>query len=359
MKSPLSLPTILGMLCIAPLFAFSSGQDQKKPAKVDDGQTIRVAVEMVSLPVVVTTKDGRRITDLQRGDFQVYEDGVPQEIAGFAATDEPISVVLVIDTSGSTEEMLARMQNEAIHFVNQLHPDDSVAIMSFAQDVNLLEDFSIDRDRNAYGIKETRSGGWTVLYEAVWLALEEVLKPVQERKALVLFTDGVDTASRKASEKDTLELAKESYATIYSVYFDTERDMYTRGMRGTRPTVGGLPMPGGYPGGYPPMGSPMPPVMSPGGRGTSHGEYMMGRNYLKQLSDYSGGVVVDALTINDLTAAFDQIAKELASQYSIGYYSTNPKHDGKFRKVEVKLKKPDLVARTKKGYFSKKPDGKK
>ena len=359
MRSPLKLPVALAVLGIAPLFAFSSWQGKRAQTKADDNQTIRVAVEMVSLPVVVTTRDGKRITDLKREDFQVYEDGVPQEIAGFAATDEPITVVLAIDTSGSTEEMLARMQNEAIRFVNQLHPDDSVAIMSFAQDVNLLEDFSIDRDRNAYGIKETRSGGWTVLYEAVWLALEEVLKPVQERKALVLFTDGVDTASRKASEKDTLELAKESYATIYSVYFDTERDMYTRGMRGTRPTVGGMPVPGGYPGGYPPMGSPMPPVMMPGGRGTTHGEYMLGHNYLKQLSDYSGGIVVDANTVNDLTPAFDQIAKELASQYSIGYYSSNPKHDGKFRKVEVKLRKPDLVARTKKGYFAKKPDGKK
>jgi VWFA-related protein len=334
---------------------FSFGQG-KKPAKktAEDNQTIRVDVEMVSLPVVVTTREGKRITDLSKGDFEVYEDGVPQEITGFAATDEPISVALVIDTSGSTEEVLALMQNEAIHFVNILHPDDSVAIMSFAQDVNLLEDFSIDRDKNAYGIKETRGGGWTVLYEAVWLALQEVLKPVKERKALVLFTDGVDTASRKASEKDTLELAKETTATIYSVYFDTEADMYTRGRRGVGPTVGGYPMPGG---GYPPMGSPMPPVM--GGPGTGHGDYMMGHNYLVKLADYSGGVVVDAKHQNDLTSAFEQIAKELASQYSIGYYSSNQKHDGKFRKVEVKLKKPNLVARTKKGYFARKPDGKK
>ncbi len=355
MSSRIRIPAILGCLCLVVPFAFAPEQDKKAPKKADDSQTIRVAVEMVSLPVVVTTKEGKRVTDLNKDDFQIFEDGVPQEIAGFAATDEPISVVLTIDTSGSTEEMLARMQNEAIRFVNLLHPDDSVAIMSFAQDVNLLEDFSIDRDKNAYGIKETRSGGWTVLYEAVWLALDEVLKPVKERKALVLFTDGVDTASRKASEKETLDLAKETYATIYCVYFDTEADQYTRGMRGNRPTVGGMPLPGGYP----PVMNPMPPVIGPGGRGSTHMEYMQGHNYLVKLAESSGGIVVDALQVNDLTGAFEQIARELASQYSIGYYSTNQKHDGKFRKVDVKLKKPGLVARTKKGYSAKKPDGKK
>ena len=353
MSSPARVPVILGFVCLGVLFAFPSDQEKKSQKKADDNQTIRVAVEMVSLPVVVTTKEGRRITDLKKEDFQIYEDGVPQEIAGFAATDEPISVVLAIDTSGSTELKLARMQNEAIRFVNALHPDDSVAIMSFAQDVNLLEDFSIDRDKNAYGIKETRPGGWTVLYEAVWLALDEVLKPVQERKALVLFTDGVDTASRKASEKDTLEQAKETYATIYSVYFDTEYDQYTRGMQGPRPTVGGIPMPGGgFPpvGGYP-TGGGYPPI---GGRGTQHVEYMQGHNYLNKLAEYSGGIVVDARELDDLGPAFEEIAKELASQYSIGYYSTNSKHDGKFRKVEVKVDKPGLVARTKKGYFARK-----
>jgi Ca-activated chloride channel family protein len=122
--------------CLAASIAASPAPQQQKKAK--DDQTIRIAVEMVSLPVVVTTRDGQRITDLKKEDFQVFEDGVPQEISGFAPTDEPISVALALDTSGSTEQKLAYIQNEAIHFVNLLHPDDSVAIMSFAQDVSLL-----------------------------------------------------------------------------------------------------------------------------------------------------------------------------------------------------------------------------
>ena len=340
---------VAAMILPAALFSLGAQQASKQKKPADDQATIRVEVDMVSLPVVATTREGKRITDLEAKDFQVFEDGVAQKIVGFASTEEPISVALALDTSGSTEQKLARIQNEAIHFVNLLHPDDSVAILSFAGDVSLLEDFSIDRNRNAYGIKETRPGGWTVLYEAVWLALEEVLKPIQERKALVLFTDGVDTASHKATEKETLELAKETYATIYAIYFNTEMDMQRGILSGPRPTVGGYPIPGG-----PPMGSPLPPVYGPGGRGTSHFEYAAGRAYLSKLAESSGGIVVDALQMDDLGSAFEQIARELASQYSIGYYSSNTKTDGKFRKVEVKVNKPGLVARTKKGYYAKK-----
>jgi VWFA-related protein len=318
--------------------------DKKAPAASD--QAIRVEVDMVSLPVVVTTREGRRITDLQKSDFAVFEDGIQQEIAGFSPTDEPVTIALLIDTSGSTEQKLARMQNSAIDFVNQLHPDDSVAVLSFSEDVRLLEDFSIDRDRNAYGIKETRTGGWTVLYEAVWLGLADVLKPITERKAMVLFTDGEDTRSRKASEKDTIELARESNATIYSVYYDTSMDAYTG--RG-RTTTGGLGVPPIIGGGYP---SPYP--SGRGGVGGVYGSTGSGYRYLKELAQETGGMVFDTSRTDDLASAFEQVARELASQYSIGYYSTNQKRDSKYRKVEVRVSKPGLVARTKRGYYPKK-----
>jgi Ca-activated chloride channel family protein len=298
---------------------------------------------MVSLPVVVTTRDGQRITDLKKEDFQVFEDGVPQEISGFSPTDEPISVALALDTSGSTEQKLARIQNEAIHFVN-----------CFIRTIRWrscpsprrepAEDF-IDRDRNAYGIKETRPGGWTVPTSRL-LALQDVLKPVQERKALVLFTDGVDTASRKASGKRRWNSPRDQ-SDIYVVYFNTERDMYTR-----QPgqTVGGIPLPGG-----PSIIRSGPPIYGPGGPGSTTIEYMAGREYLKKLSEFSGGAVFDALEMDDLGPTFEQIAKELASQYSVGYYSTNTKRDGKFRKVEVKvITKPGMVARSKKAYYAPK-----
>ena len=333
---------VLGLGSILLFAGFSA--EQKREKKAEDDQTIRAEVEMVSLPVVATDKGGRRITDLKKEDFQVFENGVQQEIAGFAATDEPVDVALLLDTSGSTELELAKIQNAAIAFVNQLHPDDEVAVLSFAEDVMLQEDFTIDRDKNEYGIKKTRAGGCTVEYEAVWLALEEVLKPVKERTALVVFTDGVDTCSRKASEKETLDLAKETKATIYCVYYNTEPDLYSRYGR-RRPAVGGFP---------PVIASPMPPIY--GGPGSTSQEYVAGRAYLAKLAEYSGGLMFDGMT--DLGNAFAQVAKELASQYSIGYYPVDKRHDGKFRKVEMKVNKPGLVARTKKGYFARKDSAK-
>jgi len=327
--------------CALALTGFSTEKKSKKQPQ--SSPTIRVNVDMVSLPVVVTTREGKRITDLGQEDFQVFENGVLQEIAGFAATDEPVEVALLLDTSGSTERKLARIQNAAIEFVNQLHPDDEVAVISFADDVRLQEDFSIDRDKNEYGIKKTRTGDWTVLYEAVWLGLEEVLKPIKERKALVLFTDGVDTRSEKASEKETLELAKETQATIYCVYYNTEFDR--RGIGSRNPG-------GGYPSPLPPIiMNPTPPIYRIPGSSSSD-DHDRGREYVSKLAEYSGGLIFDGN--EDLSDAFKQVAKELASQYSIGYYSNATKNDGKFRKVEVRVNKPGLIARTKKGYYSKK-----
>ena len=335
----LSLPFMISLLL---LFGFSAERKPKKAVE-DDQATIRASVDMVSLPVVVTNRDGRRITDLAKDDFRVYENGIQQEIAGFAATDEPVDVALLLDTSGSTEMELAKIQNAAIKFVNQLHPDDEVAVISFAGDVTLQEDFTIDRNKNEYGIKKTRAGGWTVLYEAVWLGLEEVLKPIKERTALVLFTDGVDTYSTKASRKETLDLARETRSTIYPVYYNTEPDQYRRRPLGGYPTTQLPPI----------IMAPQPPVYGgPAGPGTNPYDYHEGKEYLKNLAEYSGGLMFDGN--QDLSYAFAEIARELGSQYSIGYYSSDKKHDGKFRKVEVRLNKPDLVARTKAGYTVKK-----
>jgi Ca-activated chloride channel homolog len=338
MASKKMLRSAVGPIITSLLGLHLLAQDGQKPRT--EGQTIRLNVEMVSLPVVVTDRQGVRVLDLHKDDFEVYEDGVPQEIAGFGVTDEPVSVALAIDTSGSVEDQLARMQNEAIHFVNLLHPDDSVAIMSFSQDVQLLEDWSISRRRNERGIKETRHGSCTKVYEAVWLALEEVLKPVQERTALVLFTDGDDTASQKASQKETIELAKESRAAIYSVYFRPHAQ-FLSGIN-----VGGIPGSG-----RPPITTP--PAIPQGGGGGCGGSGFPsgGRGYLNELADYTGGKVFDASRMEDLGPAFEQVAKELSSQYSLGYYASNTKRDGKFRRVDIKVKRAGLSARTKKGYY--------
>jgi Ca-activated chloride channel homolog len=306
-KRPFMRSFLLFGLCVAILLAPSAvPQSSHTP---DNGRTIRVDVKMVSLPVVVMTREGKRITDLGRDNFQVFENSVPQEISGFSATNEPVKIVLLLDNSDSTESRLAQIQSAAIEFVNQLHPDDEVAVLSFAQKIKVQEDFSRDRANNEISIKKNLPGGWTAIYEAVWLSLDVMLKSIKERKALVLFTDGMDTYSARGSKEETLNLAKETRATIYSVYYNTEDNPQNKSRE------------------------------------------KAGREYLENLAEYSGGLVFDGN--KDLATAYAEVARELSSQYSIGYYSTNKKHDGKFRKLEVKINRPGLVARTKKGYYAK------
>ncbi|HYK91666.1 MAG TPA: VWA domain-containing protein [Acidobacteriota bacterium] len=323
------------------LLGSATGQEHPGAQRQGD-QSIRVQVEMVSLPVVVTTREGRYITDLKKEDFKILEDGIAQEIAGFATVNEPISVALALDTSGSTEDQLKRIQGEAIRFVNLLRPDDSVAIISFADHVRLLEHFNLEHKKNPGVIRETRPGGLTALYEAVWLALQDVLEPEYGRKALVLFSDGVDNHSESVSKEETLELALRTEATIYCVYFDTEGDQDKRDpaliMRVVEPERLQFP--------------PIPVPGLPGSRGRRRPEFYLGHEYMMTLAAYSGGVLFDASKMRDLGPAFRKVAQELSSQYSIGYYPRNRTHDGRFRRVEVRVNRPGLIARSKKGYFA-------
>ena len=305
-------------ICCGARSGFVGWRPQNAPAAGDRDQTYRVKVEMVSLPVVVTDREGGNVKNLKPEDFRVLDNGVAQEIAGFAAVQEPISVALMLDTSGSTRFQLGRIQNEAIRFINALRPDDSIAILSVSDEVTLLEQFSIYHTKDASKVRQARPGWLSAIYEGVWFALEKVLKVEDGRKALVFLSDGVDTLSKGVTREDTMELARQTEAPIYCIYFDTEQDRSKR---------------------------TLPPSHS------EHSDYTAGRDYMWQLSNYSGGLFVDASRLDSLGAAFRAIVQELSSQYSIGYYPKDLKHDGSFRHVEVSIRIPGLRARTRQGYY--------
>ncbi|MDI9612083.1 MAG: VWA domain-containing protein [Acidobacteriota bacterium] len=285
------------------------------------GRTIRAAVDMVSLPVVVTSRDGGYTTGLTKEDFQVFEDNVPQEIAAFSAVEDPVSVALVIDTSGSTESQLARIQAEAMRFVRLLREEDAAAVVSFADEVTLIEPFSITRRKNPEAIRKIRPGGLSAVYEAVWLTMEQVLKLEYGRKAMVILSDGIDNRSESVSREETLEVARATDTPIYSVYFPARKKR--------APRWGRLPIPGDAP------------------------ERADGRKYLEALARSSGGLLVDASREADLGSAFARIARELRSRYSLGYYPRNLKRDGSFRTLKVTVGRPGLTARTRGGYVDR------
>ena len=191
------------------------------PEEVEAGDVIRVDTTLVTLPVSVTDRNGRYIPNLTKEDFRLWEDGVEQQVAFFASVDKPFSVVLMIDTSGSTRFRIEDIQDAAITFVNQLRPDDQVMVVSFDDDVRILSEFTGDRGRLRDAIRRTRTGDGTKLYDAVDLVINQRLNRVSGRKAVVLFTDGVDTTSRRASYASNVRDAEEVDALIYPVQYDT------------------------------------------------------------------------------------------------------------------------------------------
>src|ERR1041385_8133288 len=210
-------------------------QQPTGPEEVDAGDIIKVNTTLVTLPVSVMDRDGRYVPNLRKEDFRLWEDGTEQQVAFFSSVDKPFSVVLMIDTSGSTRFRLEDIQDAAIAFTNQLRPDDRVMIVSFDDQVHVLSEFTSDRNRLRDAIRRTRTGDGTKLYDAVDMVMNQRLNTVSGRKAIVLFTDGVDTTSNHASYATNVRDAEELDALIYPVQYDTYADMGNGGGGGGWP----------------------------------------------------------------------------------------------------------------------------
>jgi VWFA-related protein len=305
-----------------------------------EGDVIRVNTSLVTVPVTVVDRYGRYVPQLQRGDFKILEDGVEQKITYFATTDQPITVVLVIDTSGSTSFRLEDIQEAALAFVGKLKAGDSVMVMSFDDRINVLAKPTTDRELIRKAVRRTRTGGGTRLYDAVDSIFRQHLETISGRKAVVLFTDGVDTTSHRASYESTLRQAEESEAPIYSVDYDTSggNTVFTQGLplpRG-RGTILGLPLPT-------PGGTGMP--------GSNPGDYRRAVEYLHALSNATGGRFYSGDTMFGIGQAFTWIAEELSRQYTLGYYPRKNGANGERRMIKVRVDGPELVAKARNSYI--------
>ena len=325
------------------------------PEEVEAGDVIKVETTLVTLPVSVTDRNGRYIPNLRKEDFRLWEDGVEQNVAFFNAVDKPFSVVLMIDTSGSTRFRLEDIQDAAITFINQLRRDDKVMVVSFDNDVDVLSEFTTDRNRLRDAIQRTRTGNSTRLYDAVDLVINERLSRVEGRKAVVLFTDGVDTTSRHASYESNLRDAEELDALIYPVQYDTYADMGGGGGGGsnwpgsTRTPDSAIDiliqiLGGAAKGGNNRSGGG-------GGPGTSRGDYDIANRYLNDISQATGARKYQADSIQNISVAFSNIAEELRRQYSLGYYPKNPAQAGQRRQIRVRVNQPNLAVRTRDSYI--------
>lgn len=315
------------------------------PEEVDAGDIIRVNTTLVTIPVSVMDRDGRYVPNLQKEDFRIWEDGVEHDVAFFQSVDKPFSVVLMLDTSPSTQFRLEDIQDAAISFVRQLRPDDKVMVVSFNQSIRTLCELTTDRAKIERGINKAQTDSGTSLYDAVDLVINKHLGRIQGRKAIVLFTDGVDTTSDNASYESTVMDAQELDALIYPVQYNTAMDM-GQVVQMPQIDVFGTILGGIFGGGSGRRGGGMGRP-----RGTSRGDYAIGNRYLIELANSTGGREYRADSLSNMSSAFANVAEELRRQYSIGYYPKRPAQAGQRRMIRVRANQPNLAVRSRDSYI--------
>ena len=323
---------MMGMRCFACLAAISLAVPALPEARQTQGQsqgqtpTIKAEVNLVNLFATVRDKNKRIVTDLKEDNFKIFEDGHEEKISFFAKEmNLPITLGLLLDTSGSEQYMLGAIQDAGGRFLHRvLKKGDEAMVISFDTDVDLLADFTDDNSILTRAINKARintpGGGYiagnpgpvggqnmvgTALYDAIYLACADKLNGEAGRKAIVIVTDAEDEGSRVKLE-EAIESAQRTDTVIHILLVADRR------FGGGRPDVG------------------------------------------HKLAEETGGRMIVVNSEKHLEEAFDQISEELRSQYTLGYYPTNTAKDGKFRKIHVDTDNHDYKVLARKGYYAPK-----
>lgn len=282
---------------------FFCGSTSIISAQIDD-DTINVESSLVVLNATITDAKGKPSFGLKEAQFKVFEDGQEQKLDFFEAAKTPFAAVILLDTSGSMEQRISMARSAAINFLDGLRVDDVASIYNFDTKISLVQEFSNSRDitEKVYNIK---ADGNTALNDAIFKAAEELGKRPEKRKAIIVLSDGADNNSKRSGDK-ALKAAIAVNATIYTI------DMS---------------------------------AIDPGGK-----DRMQSQGALKSFAEKSGGIFVETGGGAAMREAFKNIVEELGVQYTLGYQPSNQKKDGKFRTIEIRVAKPNLTIRTRKGY---------
>ena len=313
-----------------------------KPNASDDSEVIKVNTQLVSIPVRVMDRDGRFTTGLNRNDFKVFVDGAEQQVAMFSNEEEPFTVAIVLDMSYSTKFKVADIQFAAIDFIGQLRPQDKVMVVSFDEDVHILSGPTTDREATYEAIRSTKIATGTSLYEALDVVMKSQLKRIEGRKAIILFTDGVDTTSRRTSAvknlNDAMELDSLIYPIRYDTYWDVQKMKIDTGLPRTPPRPRQIPTQGVT------LPFPFPTAGKQTVEGTTLEDYKVAREFLDELAFRTGGRVYQADNLRKLSEGFANIAGELREFYSLGIYPDDAE-PGTVRNVKVRIDRPGLAVR--------------
>lgn len=282
-------------------------------------EIIRINTDLVRVPATVLDRNGRYITNLKKEDFQIFEEGIEQEVALFESAEESFTVLLLLDRSGSMSgSYRVELTNAANVFVKQLRPDDQVMAATFANRVDLLFEATKVKDlQKGIKIKNLPGDNNTMIYDAVEVAFKK-MKKIKGRKAIVLFSDGVGDEFF-ASAKENLREAEEQEAMIYTVQFDTFKSFSEQ---------------------Y-------------GNKKWFRKGVETANNYMRDLAAKTGGRHFQIENIANLEQTFGEIANELGRQYNLGYYAKQLERGQKqlVRQIKVKVQQPNLVVRARNSYI--------
>jgi Ca-activated chloride channel homolog len=331
------------------------------PLEAQDGFRFRSGVELINVAVTVTDQRGTFVEGLQKEDFTVYDEGVRQEISHFSNEPVPVSLGILLDTSGSmTAGRMAAARAAINRFVFELLGDeDELFLMTFGLRVELLEDWTRDRDAISRAAGGAVTGGSTPMYDAVGAALPRAESGRNRKKALLVITDGNDTSSR-TSLGALRRMIQQSEVMVYALGVENST---RRGGSGFRFPLRQFPLPIPLPGRggrRPPTPIPVPgpgptpapvPLPVPGGGWSSGADDRVNANALREMTDDSGGRTEIVRGFENLDAATARLAEELNKQYYLGYVRTGDR-DGRWHAIRVDVNDRRLVVRARQGYFA-------
>lgn len=290
------------------------------------GGSLKLETLLVSVPVMVLDQHGKYVPGLNKSDFKVFEDGIEQTVENFTAVEEPFSIVLMLDSSQSTKFSLPDIKAAALAFVEQLRPQDDLMIVSFDSRVFVDAELTGDRDELRAAIKKTHTGFATRLYDAIYLVLTERLRDVRGRKAIVLFSDGLDSTSVISDAAGALERAEKYGVFVYPIQYGTERAELDRV-------------------------DPRSSLKTGPGKFRERAAFDTAVEFMKSLAARTGANYYEANTLGDVNQAFARIAAELREQYLLTYYPSNMKRDSQYRRITVKAPtQPNAIIRAREGY---------
>ena len=328
-------------LLFAIMLAFVCGAIRATKAQ-DPDDVVRTDVSLVQLNVGVVDSRGRAVTSLSRSDFVVYEDGVKQSISQFEPTSSPFSVVLLLDMSGSTINFREQLKLATTRFLDALAPEDRVAVVQFNAKVKKISNFGSSRKDTVYAIQIAEGAGETHFYEALMFSLKELEKEGKRRKAIVVLTDGLDTQMRnvdraavaraKTDEEALKAIRPEASGPLNAVLTAADRQGVT---------IFPLALPSGDPKRLP---IPGPDIT---------GIYAAARTRLQSIADRTGGRLTEINRLDQMARLYAEVAADLRTLYTVAYQASDRQRDGKWHEIRVEVAHPELIARTKPGYFAR------